>query len=416
VIAQAKRRSKEGFTSSKSRCLTGQLHYTFSSKQEGLSMIYRQKRELHQRRRDGFTLIELLVVIAIIAVLISLLLPAVQQAREAARRTQCQNNMKQLGLAALNFESTYKAMPYNAITKNNSQFPYIPFDPNGPDAPTPGVVGGTQGRCSGMVPILPFLDQTAVASVYCFNKDWSDPSNVGALNLRFSIMQCPSTPTPGVVTYPTNAANYITPANSNAAFAPPATGSTTTNTLGATLYATTKTTPSGWVGDYAGMGQIKTTKNAAGAEIAFTNTLISVPFAGTGSKGATAQNGLTSLGAVTDGMSNTTLYSERAGKMMQYYSAHVADPTVAIQTGAIWADADNRITVTGTSADGKSSFGSGSCMMNCNNQQGDVYSFHTGGANIVFADGHVKFVSQNIDMNVLVAMVTRGGGEVISID
>ncbi len=370
-----------------------------------------QERSRH-RKLCGFTLVELLVVIAIIGILVGLLLPAVQAAREAARRMQCTNNLKNLALAALNFESANGGFPYNAITKNNSQFPYIPYDPGGPDAPSPGNFGGTQGRCSGMVPLLPYAEQSNVYPLYCFNKDWSDPSNAAPLLIKFSLMRCPSTPAEDVLTYPALLANYITPTNKNSAFAPPASGSTTTNILGASLYATTKCTPTGWVGDYAAIGQIKTNKNTAGAEIAFTNPLITVPFAGSGSKGATVQNAKTKLASITDGTSHTTLYSERSGRSKQYYTGSISDLT-AIQTGAIWADADNRITVTGTQTDGKGAFGTGPCIMNCNNQQGDIYSFHTGGANVAFADGHVTFVSKSVDINVLVPMVTRGGGEIV---
>src|SRR5438132_1518160 len=131
--------------------------------------------------RRAFTLIELLVVIAIIAVLIGLLLPAVQKVREAASRMKCTNNLKQLGLAAMNYESTYGAFPYNAITKNNSQAPFIPWVPG--TVPTMGQTGGTQGRCSGLVPLLPFVEQGNFARIYTFNLDWSDPANTAALTV-----------------------------------------------------------------------------------------------------------------------------------------------------------------------------------------------------------------------------------------
>jgi prepilin-type N-terminal cleavage/methylation domain-containing protein len=112
----------------------------------------------------AFTLIELLVVIAIIAVLIGLLLPAVQKIREAANRMSCTNNLKQLGLAALNYESTFGGLPFNAITKNNNQQPFIPYVQG--TVPAPGNTSGTQGRCSGLVPLLPFVEQNNILPVY----------------------------------------------------------------------------------------------------------------------------------------------------------------------------------------------------------------------------------------------------------
>src|SRR6516165_2849075 len=103
------------------------------------------------RRKRGFTLIELLVVIAIIAVLVSLLLPAVQQAREAARRSQCQNNLKQMGLAMYNYESAYTRFPSSGESTNESlaKRQMFPVSMN--------------------VAILPFIDETAIADAWNYN-------------------------------------------------------------------------------------------------------------------------------------------------------------------------------------------------------------------------------------------------------
>ena len=170
----------------------------------------------------------------------------------------------------------------------------------------------------------------------------------------------------------------------------------------------------GYPGDYAPIAQIKTTKDSTGAEIAFTNTVVAagVPWAGAGSKGALRQNGTTKITEITDGTSNTTLYSEIAGRDRTCLGRTCSAPYST--TGAIWADSDNRITVTGTNADGSSNKSGTSCM-NVSNVSGDIYSFHTGGANVCFADGSVKFLRDSIPITTLAAIVTKGGGEVVDL-
>ena len=129
-----------------------------------------------RKRHHGFTLIELLVVIAIIAVLVSLLLPAVQQAREAARRTQCKNNLKQIGLALHNYESTFNNLPPGTIV----------------------AVGGSGGVTSEASPhtlLLPYFEQNAAYTLFDFNVSLNThANNLIPRQFKFPMLQCPSHP------------------------------------------------------------------------------------------------------------------------------------------------------------------------------------------------------------------------------
>ena len=124
------------------------------------------------RKMSGFTLVELLVVIAIIGILVALLLPAIQAAREAARRAQCENNMKQVGLAVLNYESTKKLLP-------SSKRPL-------------GVT--TAPRIAGMTLLLPYFEESSKLSQFDLTLNWSNAANFKVVSTPIPAFLCPTSP------------------------------------------------------------------------------------------------------------------------------------------------------------------------------------------------------------------------------
>ena len=151
------------------------------------------------RQSRGFTLIELLVVIAIIAVLIALLLPAVQQARESARRTQCKNNLKQMGLALMNYESTNGCFPMEKISLK-SPFPVY--------------------NVSWTTMVLPYMDQAPAYNALNFNTSWADPVNNPVTQMNLPLWICPSAPGRSGRTNPAT----LSPAATTNGYAQPAGG------------------------------------------------------------------------------------------------------------------------------------------------------------------------------------------------
>jgi prepilin-type N-terminal cleavage/methylation domain-containing protein len=125
------------------------------------------KRTGDRTNSRGFTLVELLVVIAIIGVLVALLLPAVQSAREASRRMSCQNNLKQIALAVHNYHDTHQQLPRASLNAN---------------------LAGS----SGFAAILPYLEQGNLYQQYDFSKGNSDPANLEVVSQRIKTYLCPS--------------------------------------------------------------------------------------------------------------------------------------------------------------------------------------------------------------------------------
>jgi prepilin-type N-terminal cleavage/methylation domain-containing protein/prepilin-type processing-associated H-X9-DG protein len=322
-------------------------------------------------RRRGFTLIELLVVIAIIAVLIGLLLPAVQKVREAAARMQCSNNLKQIGLAAFNYESTYGTLP-----------------PGQGKKPLPANDFGS--RPSILAIILPFLEQANKYNQFNFDFDVNNGApNEAAREQDVPFFLCPSDPSQAVVQYPPanpyGRANYFGSTGNNA---------NANNTDGST----------GGIFNYIQAVRITdildgTSNTAMFAEVkrgtlAFNNsghydlTTMMIVYSGWNDQDITSNSQCTRYpggGAVIRYVGHqyyrnlpaTSLYSHTVPINFTSYPCGYGDFARAHMPAG---------------------------------------SYHTGGANVCRADGSVAFIRQTIDPTVWRAIGSRAGGEAVSTD
>ena len=308
------------------------------------------------RIRPGFTLIEILVVIAIIAILIGLLLPAVQKVREAASRIGCANNLKQLGLAMHNYHDANSALPPAFV--NNGPWPPPPYSFTHGWAPF----------------ILHYIEQTAVHDLYHWEVPLYHALNQGLMTTHLRVFQCPSTPE-------RNRYTEVGPFKVHGTRAA--------------------------CGDYAATLGVRDSLVPPNTDAR--GVLTHLPTTALGL--APMSTPTTRLTDIADGQSNTILLAEDAGRP-RLWQARVSGGADVLEGGP-WNHYKGGIIISGSTPDG--TVEPGPCAVNCNNDV-EVYSFHPTGANVVFADGSVRFLRASLEIRIMVGLVTRAGGEVLGSD
>lgn len=342
-----------------------------------------------QKPRTGFTLVELLVVIAIIAMLVGLLLPAVQGARESARRSVCASNIRQIGLAFQICLDTRKYLPAAAFTVASAT-----------SKPTGNPAGKEH---SWRVLVMPFMEEQAAVASYKWDKNWYDTtsnatpatpsdaalgvppdSNLAVAMQTVPLYLCPSAPSRGSA--------IVVPSSPDSDSARPALGS---RKLAAS--------------DYEVISGIKKSVLAAPDPYAVSNSEPSL--------GALAKDSITRLRQISDGLSKTILVAESAGRS-SVYRGQVLQTVASIpevSQSVSWADNLGPFKVDPMLASGvkspKATAGSG-VAMNATND-GECYSFHSGGISVVFCDSSSRFLADTIDLTVFCALVTRAGAETV---
>jgi prepilin-type N-terminal cleavage/methylation domain-containing protein/prepilin-type processing-associated H-X9-DG protein len=329
-----------------------------------------------RRNRLGFTLIELLVVIAIIAILIGLLLPAVQKVREAAARAQCTNNLKQIALAVHGYHDTNNFLP-----------PAWNYEPPAPPTRTTGVMHAWSTF------LLPLLEQDNLFRQYNMNVLLYNAPNAAVVQTPLKVFQCPSTPN--------NPRTYAFPVPANILPAIPA------GTLRAAASDYTVTTG---VRNWAQLVNPNPSETAL-ADIGQRHGILSA-YSSNPALGATRRLNFVT---VTDGTSNTILVAEQAGRPTIYGRNRQMFTTPPMTEGAGWGDPFNGENwLSGTTFDGNPAAPQGPCIINCNNMTGrSLYSFHTGGLNVALGDGSVRFLAESVPTRLVAFLITAQRGEVL---
>jgi prepilin-type N-terminal cleavage/methylation domain-containing protein/prepilin-type processing-associated H-X9-DG protein len=363
--------------------------------------------------RRGFTLIELLVVIAIIAILIGLLLPAVQKVREAAARMACSNNLHQIGLAIHNYESSYGKLPA-AYTK-------LPADDMDPNAQAAGRRVGLSLQAN----LLPYIEQGPVYQKLNPNVSEFNTANIppngphsGSNTAYATVVKtylCPSDPTPAVI----DAYNEVWGpyGNGGGAFCFP----------GGSPSGVTNITPPGQMWARTDYFPIVGIHDALTSQLGLTSQYGgSTQMMGTLNDPQYPGGGPFAITAITDGTSNTIFMSESGGKPVGYnrkrqiYNSEVNGKPVdgsiepVSSAGGSWGDMFCYSALAGAKCD-DSGQRLGTCMINTTSNN-EIYAWHTGGANALFGDGSVRFLRDSTPATTIIALVTRAGGEVVSLD
>lgn len=290
------------------------------------------------QRRSAFTMIELLVVSAVIAILAALLLPAVQQAREAARRTSCQHNLRQFGLALHNYHESHSRFPPGYVYRK-----------------------GTQGNAAGAgwgALLLPFLDQAAVYHALSFESPLYSPANQLARVVRLPVFLCPSDTVSG--------SGFVEMGDLPEQYA-----------------------MASYVGSFGPPDLDESPEQRAGLF---------------------SRNSSVSLAEIGDGTSNTLMVGEREngpfrrggshGNHFQYETTWVG----AVRDAQDPADDHGHMAL----------FQTGHVPNHPLSDDRDVSAPHTGYANFLFADGHVRPVSESVDLELYRAISTCRSGETVA--